>query len=94
MREIWERIGVESIKNPDQTHTIGKALGSKTRIRILQLISDKPKKASEIAKNLGLGDPAIRYHLQLLREAGLVEESEEKNDKGRPYAVYQINRKF
>lgn len=59
-------------------HTIARGLSDPARMRILELLSHKPMNAEEIAKSLGNGGvkkatTTIRHHLDLLKEAGLIE---------------------
>lgn len=49
-----------------------KALGDEKRLWILKLIAHQPKTLTEIAKELGISNSNLHYHLSLLRIAGLV----------------------
>ena len=46
--------------------------GQETRIKILQLLSEKPRSPYEIAKMLDLNYSTVRYHLDMLQKFGLV----------------------
>ena len=53
---------------------IFKALGDNTRYNIVSLIAQAPRTAAQLAKTLGVSKPTISHHVQLLREAGLINE--------------------
>ena len=46
--------------------------GQETRIKILQLLSEKPRSPYEIAKILDLNYSTVRYHLDMMQKFGLV----------------------
>ena len=50
-----------------------KALNDATRREILELLKDGDKTAGEIADSFAISKPSISHHLDLLRQAGLVE---------------------
>jgi DNA-binding transcriptional ArsR family regulator len=52
------------------------ALADPHRRRVIDLLSERPRRASELAKAAGLSPPAMSRHLRSLRQAGLVEETE------------------
>ena len=49
------------------------ALAEPNRLRIVELLRDKPRPVGEIAKRLLLRQPQVSKHLHVLSEAGLVE---------------------
>ena len=51
------------------------ALADPHRRRVVDLLSQRPRQAGELARELGLPAPAMSRHLRTLRESGLVEES-------------------
>lgn len=53
---------------------IFKALGDSTRFAIAGLIGQKPRTSAELAKILKVSKATISHHVQLLREAGLLNE--------------------
>lgn len=53
------------------------ALAEPTRRRVLTLLRDGPRRASEIAESLGTSRQAMSRHLRVLREAGLLQEVDE-----------------
>lgn len=58
------------------------------RRRVVDLLSQRPRPAGELARELGLTAPAMSRHLRALREGGLVEESHPAFDaRVRVYAL-------
>jgi len=45
------------------------------RRRIIELLREKPRRAGELARAIGLNPPALSRHLRALRTSGLIEES-------------------
>jgi len=58
-------------------NSIFKALNDPTRREILELLKDKDLTAGEIADKFSISKPSISHHLDLLRQAGLVESVKE-----------------
>jgi ArsR family transcriptional regulator len=54
-----------------------KALNDTTRREILELLRDKDLSAGEIADQFHISKPSISHHLDLLKQAGLVEAVKE-----------------
>ncbi len=50
------------------------ALADPQRRRVVRILSERPRRAGELAQALGLSPPAMSRHLRTLRECGLVEE--------------------
>ena len=50
-----------------------KALNDSTRREILELLKEKDLTAGEIADHFHISKPSISHHLDLLKQAGLVE---------------------
>jgi ArsR family transcriptional regulator, arsenate/arsenite/antimonite-responsive transcriptional repressor len=50
-----------------------KALNDQTRREILELLKDGDKTAGEIAERFHISKPSISHHLDLLKQASLVE---------------------
>ncbi len=49
-----------------------KAMADPTRIAILLLLVDGEKSVSEMVEKLGLSQPSVSHHLEILKRAGLV----------------------
>jgi len=63
-----------------------KALNDPTRRKILDRLKEKSMSAGEIADNFDISKPSISHHLEILREAELV-NSEKKGQ----YVFYSLN---
>lgn len=71
-----------------------RALGVPTRFRIFEYIAeaDHPVGVAELTDLLELNHNAIRQHLSVLRDAGLIiERTEQRRSVGRPRALYELN---
>jgi DNA-binding transcriptional ArsR family regulator len=62
-----------------------KALGEENRLRIVRMLLTKQCSVNEIAEELGISQYNISKHLRVLREAGLLEQ--EKQGQQRLYAL-------
>ena len=51
------------------------ALADPHRRRIVELLRDRPRRAGEIARAVGLHPPALSRHLRTLKANGLIEEA-------------------
>ena len=49
------------------------ALAEPNRLRIVELLRDRPRPVGEIAKHLRLRQPQVSKHLRVLSDAGLVD---------------------
>jgi ArsR family transcriptional regulator, arsenate/arsenite/antimonite-responsive transcriptional repressor len=54
-----------------------KALNDNTRREILELLREKDLTAGEIADQFNISKPSISHHLDILKQAGLVESTKE-----------------
>jgi DNA-binding transcriptional ArsR family regulator len=64
------------------------ALADPHRRRVVDLLSERPRAAGELARELDLSPPAMSRHLKTLRRSGLVEESHPEFDaRVRIYAL-------
>jgi len=62
------------------------ALGDSTRVRILDLLSEREQSVGELVDEFGLTQPAVSQHLRVLKEAGLVVSRAEAQRR-----IYSIN---
>lgn len=69
-------------------------LGNETRREILQLLSEKPCYISQLSQELDIGQKAIIEHLELMRQAGMLETEFRKIEKGRPRKYYGISKEL
>ena len=63
-----------------------KALPDPVRRQILELLKNGPLSAGDIGAHFDMTGATISYHLKILKQAGLVFESREKN-----FIYYQLN---
>lgn len=63
-----------------------KALNDPTRREILELLQKGDKTAGEIAESFNISKPSISHHLDLLKQAGLVEA-----EKQGQFIYYSLN---
>lgn len=67
-------------------NTLFKALGDDTRREILRRLARGDMAAGEIAAAFDLSWPTISHHLNVLKEAGLVQD-----EKKGQYVIYSLN---
>jgi DNA-binding transcriptional ArsR family regulator len=80
-------MGSASSGNLDRTLA---ALADPTRRGVIELLSKRPRRASEIAVALAVTRPAMSRHLKVLRRAGLVTQTELEDDARA--RVYRLER--
>jgi DNA-binding transcriptional ArsR family regulator len=56
------------------------ALAEPTRRRVIELLRERPRRASELAAGAGTSGPAMSRHLRVLRSSGLVREERVEHD--------------
>ena len=56
------------------------ALAEPTRRHVIELLRQRPRRASELAAGVGTSGPAMSRHLRVLRTSGLVEEERVAHD--------------
>jgi DNA-binding transcriptional ArsR family regulator len=60
------------------------ALADPTRVHVVTLLGEQPRRASELAEALGQSRPGMSRHLRILRRAGLLrEEGDERDGRAR-----------
>lgn len=69
-----------------QSLRVLKALADETRLRILQLLIDKPLYGQQLADSLGVSHPTVSHHMAQLRIAGLT-RTELAEDGSKTYSV-------
>lgn len=67
-------------------NSLFKALNDKTRREILELLKKSDLTAGEIADQFNITKPSISHHLDLLKQAGLVQSVKEGQ-----YVYYSLN---
>ena len=76
----------EAPESLDDLVAVLKAVADPTRLRLLGLIVDRARCGQDLASALGISAPTVSHHLQVLREAGLLEETREG-----PYRFYSLD---
>jgi DNA-binding transcriptional ArsR family regulator len=56
------------------------ALADPTRRQVVQLLSDGPQRAGDIASSLGTSGPAVSRHLRVLLQAGILADERPASD--------------
>lgn len=64
------------------------ALAEPTRRHVIELLRERPRRASELAAGAGTSGPAMSRHLRVLRTCGLVED--ERIDRDARVHVYHL----
>ena len=78
----------------DELQQEARALGDPTRYRLFRYIADArgPVGVAELTAYVQLNHNAVRQHLAVLKEAGLViEEMEDRSRPGRPRLLYRLH---
>jgi DNA-binding transcriptional ArsR family regulator len=63
-----------------------RALNDPVRRKILELLKDEPKSVGDILKNLDVTGATLSHHLKVLKDAGLLSQTRNKNQ-----LIYEIN---
>lgn len=76
------------------TTELGKAMSSRSRLQILDLLSRRPMSIEELSREVALKTITVRHHVNMLKRIGLVEEyGEERRKIGRPVLRYKSTQK-
>jgi len=75
----------------ERAQKIGKAIASPTANEILHILAEGPKTASDLTEGLDIPMGTMKYHIENLLEAGLIEITETRYSvKGREVKVYAL----
>jgi DNA-binding transcriptional ArsR family regulator len=66
------------------------ALADPTRRQVVDLLRERPRRASELAADCAMSNPAMSRHLRVLRVSGLVEVAAEPADHDARVRVYRL----
>lgn len=69
----------------DRLAPMFRALGERSRLRILGELLDEPRHVGELVRRTGLRQSLVSHHLRVLREAGLVVAR-----RRGPFVVYEL----
>jgi predicted ArsR family transcriptional regulator len=76
------------------TTELGKAMSSRSRLQILDLLSRRSMSIEELSREVALKTITVRHHVNMLKRIGLVEEyGEERRNIGRPVLRYKSTQK-
>ena len=76
-------LSLEGPEADDELARLGKAIGHPARVRILRLLSRKEARVcSQIVDELPLAQSTVSEHLRILKEAGLVRSSQDRQRIG------------
>ena len=64
----------------DQVATVFRVLADPARLRVVELLSESPRRAGELAADVGVSAPAMSRHLRRLLEAGVVTDERRRED--------------
>jgi DNA-binding transcriptional ArsR family regulator len=65
-------VGQRSAAPPERLVTLARAVGDRTRLRILRILADEPLGPYELADRLGMPRTTLLHHLSILRQANLI----------------------
>jgi DNA-binding transcriptional ArsR family regulator len=75
----------------ERAQKIGKAIASPTANEVLHILAGGPKTASDLTETLNIPMGTLKYHIENLLEAGLIEITETRYSvKGREVKVYAL----
>ena len=75
----------------ERAQKIGKAIGSPTANEILHILAEGPKSATDLTEVLNIPMGTLKYHIENLLDAGLIEITETRYSvKGREVKVYAL----
>lgn len=57
-----------------------RALADPARLRVVELLSEAPRRAGELAEDLGVPPPTMSKHLRALLDAGIVVDERRQED--------------
>src|SRR5919198_4317468 len=63
---------ISIVQDQERRERVLLAVADGTRGRIVEMLSDRPRTASEIHRSFPIAAPAVSRHLRVLRDAGLI----------------------
>jgi len=87
-----EGLFIKNIRMFEQAEDM-KAILNKTRWTILQKLSEEPKFPAELAREMGIHDQKIYYHIRQLINSGLIEVAYEQEIRGAIARFYSTKEK-
>jgi predicted ArsR family transcriptional regulator len=81
---------VKTDGTPGDSTTVHRALADPRRAAIVDALRESPLDAVELGRRVGLHANTVRFHLTLLRDAGLVTSRPAATGRGRPRILYSL----
>src|SRR5450759_1403606 len=94
MQRSLQTAPVRRVMSTTDIQREARALGDPTRHRVFRYIvdSERPVTVAELTAYVQLNHNAVRQHLAVLKDAGLIlEEVESRNRPGRPRLLYRLH---
>ncbi|MBS3971027.1 MAG: winged helix-turn-helix transcriptional regulator [Clostridia bacterium] len=63
---------MENLSKHRELEQVFKALADVTRLKIVQMVSEKEMCVYDIFQELNISQPAVSHHLKILKQAGLI----------------------
>lgn len=63
---------MENLSKHKELEQVFKALADFTRLKIIQMLSEKEMCVYDIFQELNISQPAVSHHLKILKQAGLI----------------------
>ena len=63
-----------------------KSLGDPIRLKIVSRLCEGPLSANELLSGMDIAQPTLSHHIKILKQAGIIEESKDKNRR-----IYNID---
>jgi DNA-binding transcriptional ArsR family regulator len=60
--------------------TVLRALADDTRLMAVELLAERPRRAGQLAADLGVTPPTMSKHLRVLLEAGIIDDARHPED--------------
>ena len=79
---------IPDIEKTEKLARIFEVLGSKVRLKMLQMIAEEEKCVNFLSERMKLSQPTVSYHLKLLLNTGLVSQY-----KTAQWVRYKLNKK-
>jgi DNA-binding transcriptional ArsR family regulator len=56
------------------------ALADANRLRVIELLGERPRRAGELAERVGISAPVMSRHLRMLLQTGLITDTRDPDD--------------
>ncbi|MBV9364352.1 MAG: winged helix-turn-helix transcriptional regulator [Solirubrobacterales bacterium] len=69
-----------ALRQDSELASLLRALADPARLRVVELLSQGPRRAGELTDDLGVAPPTMSKHLRALLEAGIVADERRRED--------------